>query len=207
MNTDYEARHTMVAIARIISARSLTHSTTGNVSVRVGDRILITPTGSSLATVEPDDLSGIDENGNHVGGPKPSKEAFVHAAVLRARPQDNAVIHTHSTHAAAVSCLDGLDSADALPAFTAYFAMRVGKVPLLAYHAPGDQALGPIVQTAAVGNRALLLSHHGPIVAGVTLDSALECLEELEENAKLYFLLAGYPTRPLSPEQVAALRR
>lgn len=139
--------------------------------------------------------------GAHLDGPRPSKEAFLHAAFLRERPSAQAVVHTHSTHAAAVSCLDDLDHGDVLPPLTAYYAMRVGRLPLLPYHAPGDQALEPVVASAARRHSAVLLSNHGPVVAGETLVSAADALEELEETAKLFLLLRGMPVRLLSGEQ------
>ncbi|PRX68555.1 ribulose-5-phosphate 4-epimerase/fuculose-1-phosphate aldolase [Nonomuraea fuscirosea] len=202
-----EQRAEIIAAARSLFQRGLTHGSTGNLSVRVGEHLLVTPTGSSLGTVEADELSLIDAAGAHVSGPRPSKEAFLHAAMLRARPEANAVVHTHSTYAAAVSCLDGLDPEDALPPLTAYFAMRVGRLPLLPYFAPGDQVLEPAAEEAARTHAALLLSNHGPIVAGTSLGAALDAIEELEETAKLFLLLRGLPTRPLTPEQVRALAR
>lgn len=201
-----EARDAIVAAARSIFSRSLTHGSTGNISVRVGERILVTPTGSSLGTVEPGELSVIDSRGRHIDGAKPSKEAFLHAAVLRARPQAVAVVHTHSTYSAAVSCLADVDPTDALPPLTAYFAMRIGRLPLLPYHAPGDSALESIAEDAARTHLALLLSNHGPVVAGATLSAAMDALEELEETAKLHLLLHGRNTRPLTTEQADALR-
>ncbi|MFI6634408.1 3-oxo-tetronate 4-phosphate decarboxylase [Nonomuraea fuscirosea] len=203
-----EQRAEIIAAARSLFQRGLTHGSTGNLAVRVGEHLLVTPTGSSLGTVEADELSLIDTAaGAHVSGPRPSKEAFLHAAMLRARPEANAVVHTHSTYAAAVSCLDGLDPDDALPPLTAYFAMRVGRLPLLPYFAPGDQALEPAAEEAARTHAALLLSNHGPIVAGTSLGGALDAIEELEETAKLFLLLRGLPTRPLTPAQVRALAR
>lgn len=196
----------IIAAARSLFSRGLTHGSTGNLSVRTREGVLITPTGSSLGTVTAEDLALIDERGAHLAGPRPSKEAFLHAAVLRARPGDDAVVHTHSTHAAAVSCLDGLDPDDALPALTAYYAMRVGALPLLPYHAPGDTRLEALAERTARERRAMLLSNHGPVVAGASLAAALDAVEELEETAKLYLLLRGAPTRPLTPEQAAALR-
>jgi len=203
---DAAAREQIIDAARSIFSRSLTHGSTGNISVRVADRILVTPTGSSLGTVLPEELSVIDLAGSHVDGAKPSKEAFLHAAVLRARPSATAVVHTHSTHSAAVSCMDGLDSANVLPPLTAYFAMRIGKLPLLPYHAPGDDSLELLAEAAARDHVALLLSNHGPVVAGTSLTSAMDALEELEETAKLFLLLQGHRTRPLTPEQVDTLR-
>lgn len=195
----------LVAVARSIFDRGLTHARTGNVSIRHGDDILVTPTGVSLGAVTADSLSLIDTRGRHLDGPKPTKEAFLHAALLRARPGAGAVVHTHSTHAAAVSCLDGLDPADALPPLTAYFAMRVGRLPLLPYFAPGDTGLEPAAETAARDHPALLLRNHGPIVAGKDPATALDALEELEETAKLFLLLRGSRTRPLTPQQRDAL--
>jgi ribulose-5-phosphate 4-epimerase/fuculose-1-phosphate aldolase len=171
----------------------------------LGENILVTPTGSSLGTVEPDDLSVIDALGAHVDGPRPSKEAFLHAAMLRARPHANAVVHTHSTHSAAVSCLAGLDTDDALPPLTAYFAIRVGRLPLLPYYAPGDAALGAAAERAARTRGALLLSNHGPIVAGTSISDALDAIEEVEETAKLFLLLRGMETRALTDAQRDAL--
>ncbi|MFJ4222949.1 3-oxo-tetronate 4-phosphate decarboxylase [Microbacterium sp. NPDC089695] len=199
-------RTAVVRAARSLFDRGLTHGSTGNVSLRTDDGILVTPTGSSLGTVTEDDLSLIDASGAHIAGPRPSKEAFLHAAVLRARPSARAVVHTHSTHAAAVSCLRDVDHDDVLPPLTAYFAMRVGRLPLLPYHAPGDDALESLAEATARNHRALLLSNHGPVVAGSSLSAAMDALEELEETAKLFLLLRGIPTRPLTPAEAAALR-
>lgn len=206
MNDSSAMRRAVIDAARYIHARQLTHGTTGNVSFRCGTHFLVTPTGCSLATVQPDELSLVDSDGAHIGGPKPSKEAFLHARMLKARPSAQAVVHTHSTHAAAVSCIEGLNSEDALPALTAYYAMRVGHLPLLPYYAPGDPELGDVAERAASSHHALLLSNHGPIVAGESMMETLGALEEIEETAKLFLLLRGSQTRPLNAAQRAALR-
>jgi ribulose-5-phosphate 4-epimerase/fuculose-1-phosphate aldolase len=198
-------RNEVVAAARSLFGRGLTHGRTGNISVRVGEQILVTPTGVSLGTVGADELSVIDLDGRHVSGPKASKEAFLHAIVLRQRPDANAVVHTHSTYSAAVSCLADLDPSDAIPPLTAYFAMRVGNLPLLPYHPPGDPSVSDAVAQAAVGHPAILLANHGPVVAGRDLATALDALEELEHTAKIFLLLRGLPTRPLTGPQRAAL--
>ncbi|SEB67844.1 Ribulose-5-phosphate 4-epimerase/Fuculose-1-phosphate aldolase [Paramicrobacterium humi] len=207
MTMTQDAREQLIAAARSLFFRGLTHGSTGNISVRIENGILITPTGSSLGTVTADELSLIDVNGRHIGGGRPSKEAFFHAAVLRARPSDEAVVHTHSTYSAALSCLDGLDPDNALPPLTAYFAMRVGRLALLPYHAPGDTALEPVIERAAHDHQALLLANHGPVVSAPSIAAALDTLEELEHTAQLHLLLTGHRTRPLTDEQVAALRR
>lgn len=203
---DAPARRSIITAARSLFDRSLTHGSTGNISVRTGEHVLVTPTGSSLGTVEPGELSLIDLRGRHVDGPRPSKEAFLHAAILRARSTANAVVHTHSTHAAAVSCLADVDPADVLPPLTAYYAMRVGTLPLLPYFAPGDDGLEEAAELAARSHSALLLSNHGPIVAGPTLSAAMDAIEELEETAKLFLLLHGRNIRPLTSAQRDALR-
>jgi len=200
-----QARDEIVRAARSLFSRGLTHGSTGNLSVRVGDAILVTPTGSSLGTVEAHQLSIIDPSGRHIDGARPSKEAFLHAAVLRARPSAAAVVHTHSTHSAAVSCMVGLDPHNALPPLTAYFAMRVGRLPLLPYHAPGDATLGPLAEETARNHSAILLSNHGPVVAGADLNAAMDAIEELEETAKLFLLLRGTPSRPLTTQQASVL--
>lgn len=204
MSSERQLRESVVDAARSIFSRGLTHGRTGNISVRWQESILVTPTGSSLGTVRPDELSLIDSTGKHISGRKPSKEAFLHAAVLRARPQDNSVVHTHSTYSVAVSCLDQSPPGNVIPPLTAYFAMRVGTLPLLPYHAPGDPRLEHLAETTAENHLAMLLSNHGPVVAGKDVASALDALEELEETAKVYLLLQGHSTRPLTPEQAAA---
>jgi ribulose-5-phosphate 4-epimerase/fuculose-1-phosphate aldolase len=199
-------RQELVTLGASLFTRGLTAGRTGNLSVREGDRIVVTPTGANLGALDPAQLSVIDADGVHVDGPPPSKEAFLHAAVLRARPQANAVVHLHATHAVAVSCLVDIDPSDVLPPLTAYFVLRVGRVPLLPYHAPGDVRLGPAAEAHAQQHHALLLANHGPIVAGVDLASAADAIEELEETARLFLLLRGHRTRPLTPEQVDGLR-
>ncbi len=203
---DVQLRKGIIRAARSLFDRSLTHGSTGNISQRSGEHILVTPTGSSLGTVEADDLSVIDARGQHVDGPKPSKEAFLHAAILRSRSNANAVVHTHSTHAAAVSCLADVDPNDVLPCLTAYYAMRVGSLPLLPYFAPGDNGLESAAEQMARDHSAMLLSNHGPIVAGQTLNAAMDALEELEETAKLFLLLRGMGTSPLTSDQRNALK-
>ncbi|MGW4966095.1 3-oxo-tetronate 4-phosphate decarboxylase [Nonomuraea sp. NPDC004186] len=185
--------------------RRLTHGRTGNLSARTGDAFLITPTGGSLGDVAPDQLSLVSLAGEHLDGPRPSKEAFLHAAFYRARPDAGAVVHLHSTYSVAVSCHDGLDPDDVLPPLTAYYVMRVGRLPLLPYHAPGDPALGPIAERAARSAHALLLANHGPIAAGADLAAAADVVEELEETARLWLLLRDRPVRPLTPDQVRSL--
>lgn len=188
--------------------RGLTFGTTGNISVKLPDGgWLMTPTNASLGELDPARLSRLDADGVHVGGDKPTKEAVLHRAMYAQRPTCEAVVHLHSTHSVAVSCLDGIDAHDCLPPITAYYVMRVGRLPLVPYHPPGDESLAAAVEALAADHHAMLLANHGPVVGGTSLDNAMAATEELEETAKLFLLLRGSPTRPLTAQQVDDLRR
>lgn len=202
-----QARDFIAEIGRSMFERRLTFGSSGNISVRIDDGWLMTPTGSSLGRLDPTKLSKLDDAGKLVSGDAPTKESFLHLAMYRERSKAGAVVHLHSTHSVAVSCLDGIDHDDVLPPITAYYVMRVGKLPLVPYFAPGDMALGEAVGRLAARHSAMLLANHGPVVAGSSLSAAVDAIEELEETARLYLLLHGRPTRYLSPEQIADLKR
>ena len=204
--SEQEQRAAIVAHAQSLHARGLSPGTSGNISVRLGDGWLMTPTGSSFGSLEASRLSRLDAAGEHVGGDKPTKEHPLHAAMYNVRPEANAIVHLHSTYAVAAACLDGVDPADVLPPLTPYYVMRVGRLPLVPYGRPGDQSLADAVRTAARDSAALLLANHGPIVAAPSLDQAVSAAEEIEEAAKIVLLLHGRPTRALTPQDVAALR-
>jgi ribulose-5-phosphate 4-epimerase/fuculose-1-phosphate aldolase len=186
--------------------RGLVGGTAGNMSVRGKEGILMTPTGSSMGELTPGDLSVLDLDGNHVAGPAPTKESFLHLAFYRARSDVTAVIHTHSTYSTAAACLAEADPADVLPPLTPYYVMRVGRLPLVPYFQPGDPAMGNAVAGLARDHAAVLLANHGPVVAGAGLAKTIAVLEELEEAAKLFFVLRGSRVRILTPEQQAPLR-
>lgn len=192
---------------RSLFMRGFGVGSSGNISVRLDDGgILITPTNSCMGRLDPGRVARLGPDGRHLSGDKPSKEQFLHAAMYRVRPGDRAVAHLHSTHAVAVGCLDGLDPADVLPPLTAYYVMRIGRLPLVPYYRPGDMALADAVAENAAGHHAMLLANHGPVVSGRDLDTAVYAIEELEETAKLFLMLDGRSTRLLSPQQVAELR-
>lgn len=195
----------LVSVARSLFERGYSFGTAGNISVRVADRILITPTNSSFAKLTVESLACLTLAGDVVGHARPSKEVPFHLAVYTARPNAGAVVHLHSTYSTAVACLRDLDFEDALPVLTPYFAMRIPKLPVVDYFPPGDMRLGPAVRERMRESPAVLLRNHGPITAGSTLFEAAALAEELEEQAKLYLLL-GERAAPLSPEQIAELR-
>ena len=189
-----------------IFERGLTFGSSGNISARLDDGWLMTPTNVALGRLDPARLSRLDEQGRLVAGDPPTKESFLHRAMYGERPAANAVVHLHSTHSVAVSCLADLDPADLLPPITAYYIMRVGRLPLVPYYPPGDESLAEAVRLAATRHSAVLLANHGPVVAGSSLDAAVAAIEELEETARLFLLLRHERTRFLTEEQVAALR-
>jgi 3-dehydro-4-phosphotetronate decarboxylase len=188
-----------------IFERGLTPGRTGNLSCRIEDEIVVTPTGVSLGSLDPCQLAIIDLEGRPIRGGRPSKEAVMHAALYRARPTARGVVHLHSTHAVAVSCLADIDERSALPPLTAYFAMRVGCLPLVPYFAPGDPSLSIAVEEMAREHHAMLLANHGSLVVADDLLSAADAAEEIEETARLWLLLRHQRTRPLTRAQCAAL--
>lgn len=206
MKTETQQREEICRIAKSIFDRGLTHGSTGNVSAKLDDGWLITPTGSSLGNLDPARLSKLDWNGGLISGDKPSMENFLHLAMYEERPANGAVVHLHSTHSVAVSVLDDIDPNDVLPPITAYFVMRIGTLQLVPYYMPGDIELANAVRRFAGKHHALLLANHGPVVAGSTLAAASDAVEELEETAKLFLLLHGKRIRTLNAEQIAALK-
>jgi ribulose-5-phosphate 4-epimerase/fuculose-1-phosphate aldolase len=205
--TDAAARDALCRLGRSLFERGLTHGSTGNLSIRTGTGFVMTPTGSSLGTLDPARLAELDANGVHVRGDPPTKEALLHLAMYRERPRDGAVVHLHSIHSVAVSVLADVDPANALPPLTAYYAMRIGTLPLVPYFAPGDAALANAVAGVATRHHALLLANHGPVVSGVSLDAAADAIEELEATAKLWLLVRGDKVRLLDAAALADIAR
>jgi ribulose-5-phosphate 4-epimerase/fuculose-1-phosphate aldolase len=200
------ARAEIVACGRSLFERGLATGSSGNLSVRLDDgSLLVTPTDVSLGALDPSALAHLTPDGTPIDGPRPSKEAFLHRAIYRARPQAAGIVHLHATHSAAVSCMAGLDDHDCLPPFTAYFVMKIGRLPLIPYHRPGDEALASAITHIAKNHPAMLLANHGPIVSGASLGAAMNRIEELEETAKLFLLLRGSATSPLTPAHIAEL--
>ncbi|MBM3396152.1 MAG: aldolase [Betaproteobacteria bacterium] len=200
-------RDQICELGRSLFERGLTAGSSGNLSARVDDGVLLTPTNACLGRLDPARISKIDDQGRLVSGDKPSKEGFLHLSMYAQRPKSRAVAHLHSTHSVAVSVLADLDAEDPIPPLTAYYVMKVGKLALLPYFPPGDVTLADAVRGVAAKSHAVLLANHGPIVAGNDLDSAVYAIEELEETAKLYLLLRKEKLRLLTAEQITDLQR
>lgn len=198
-------RDAIVRFGKSMFDRGLTAGSSGNISMRTEDGWLLTPTNACLGDLDPARISLMDWNGRLLSGDAPSKEAPLHLAMYQERPAANAVVHLHSTYSAAVSCLDGLPADDCLPPLTAYYVMKIGRLPLVPYHRPGDPKIGDSIRGLAKRNSSVLLANHGPVVSGPSLEAAVYAIEELEETAKLYLLLHGHKTRPLNESQIKEL--
>ena len=205
--TETAAREAICRLGASIFTRGLTFGSSGNISVRLPDGgWLMTPTNASLGELDPARLSLLDERGTLLSGDAPTKEGFLHRVMYEGRPDAGAVVHLHSTHSVAVSCLADVDPADVLPPITAYYIMRIGRLPLVPYFPPGDLRLAEAVRPLVGRHHAVLLANHGPVVAGTSLAAASGAMEELEETARLFLMLQGHRVRHLTPEQVDELR-
>ena len=205
--TDTKAREAICRLGASIFARGLTFGSSGNISQKLADGgWLMTPTNASLGELDPARLSRLDADGRLLSGDAPTKEGFLHRVMYEGRPDAGAVVHLHSTHSVAVSCLADVDPADVLPPITAYYVMRIGRLPLVPYFPPGDTRLAEAVRPLVGKHHAVLLANHGPVVAGTSLAAAQGAIEELEETARLFLMLQGHQVRHLTPEQVDELR-
>ena len=199
------ARAGLVRWGRSLFERGLTPGSSGNISIRLADGYLLTPTNSCLGFLSPERLSRLDADGRHIAGDAPTKELPLHFAFYEARPTARAVVHLHATHATALSCLADVDPADAIPPITPYVVMRVGRVPVVPYTRPGSADVAPLIRAKAPDHPAILLANHGPVVAGTSLEAAVFAMEELEETARLVLLTRGMAVRHLSAAEIADL--
>ena len=198
-------RDSICRLAKSLFDRGLTIGSSGNISVRLDDGWLMTPTGSSMGNLDPNEISKLDLSGSLISGNNPTKESFLHIAMYDERPDSRAVVHLHSTHSVAVSCLADIDKKNVLPPITAYYVMKIGTLPLVPYFPPGDINLAKAVKEMASDHHAVLLANHGPVVAGKTLEDAVYAIEELEETARLFLLLRNMKTQYLNEKQVNTL--
>ncbi|ADH67753.1 MULTISPECIES: class II aldolase/adducin family protein [Nocardiopsis] len=200
-----EAARELCAVGRRAVELGLSPGASGNVSARAGGLTLMSPTGVSLRDLDPEGLSVLDGAGEHVAGPPPSKEFPLHQAMYRRVPDAGAVVHLHSPHACAASCLPAWSEASALPPVTPYLVMRVGQAPLVPYAAPGSDRLADNLSRLPGRFRAALLANHGSIVAASGPAAALDGAVELEEASRIVVSLRGSEFSVLSPEDVREL--
>jgi ribulose-5-phosphate 4-epimerase/fuculose-1-phosphate aldolase len=195
----------LVAAGRQLTALGLSPGSSGNLSVRVGDTIVMSPTGSDLAGLHAQQLSVLDFEGKLLSGPKASKEYPFHRAMYRRNVETRAIVHLHSTYTVGVSCLEPWSTMSALPPVTPYFVMRVGQTPLIPYAAPGDSSQAGIIENLRFPFGAVLLQNHGSITSGLTMAAAVDAAIELEEACKLLLLLGTKPAHYLTSREAFAL--
>ena len=209
-------RQEICRVGRSLFERGYVHATAGNISVRVpaehGGGYLITPTDACLGFLQADELAWVDDAGVQRSGRPASKTLALHRRIYEADPAAGCVIHTHSTHLVALTLQEPHHAGDLLPPITPYFVMKVGHVPRIAYHRPGDPRVGDeVAQRIAQAReggltlRAVMLERLGPNVWHSTPAQAMAVLEELEETARLWLMSQPRPT-PLTPEQIQELR-
>ncbi|MEM9059205.1 MAG: aldolase [Pseudomonadota bacterium] len=209
MTDETRLREQICLLAKSMFDRGLTMGSSGNISVRLPDgRFIVTPTGSCFGRLEPANLSLMDAQMGHLGGDNPTKEVPLHSAFYETRPrQTGAVVHLHSCHSVALSLLPDVDPENMLPPLTAYGVMKLGKVAMLPYFMPGDPAMGEAIKGLAGKRSAVVLAHHGPVVAGKDLEAACYAMEELEETAKLTLMTRGLSPTLLTEAQIQGLVR
>jgi ribulose-5-phosphate 4-epimerase/fuculose-1-phosphate aldolase len=212
--TEQELRQEICRVGRSLFERGYVHATAGNISVRTDDGgFLITPTDACLGFLQPERLAKVSAEGEQLGGDRASKTLALHRRIYAADQLARCVIHTHSTHLVALT-LSGVWSPEAiLPPITPYFVMKVGRVPLIPYHRPGDPASAALVAGAIESARqrgrrlsAVMLDRLGPNVWAATPAAAMAVLEELEETARLWLLSNPKPA-PLDEAAIDELRQ
>lgn len=201
-----ELREEICLLSKSLFDRGYTHGSTGNISARCSDGgLLVSPTGACFGRLDPAKLSRFDAKGNHISGDKPTKELPLHMAFFDTRPQAGAVVHLHSSHCVAVSMLPNQNEDNFLPAITPYAIMLLGKVKLLPFFLPGDEAIGQAVYELKGTRAAVMLANHGPVVSAETVAKACYAIEEMEETAKLVMMTRGNPVQTLSEDQIRDL--
>ena len=203
MTTDTHLREQICMLAKSMFDRGLTGGSTGNISARTSDGgLLVSPTGTSFGRLDPARLSHFDATGTLIDGDPPTKEMPLHSAFYDTRSSAGAVVHLHSCHAVALSMMPDLDADNFLPPLTPYAIMKLGKVALLPFFRPGDPMMGAAVRGLAGKRSAVMLANHGPVVAGKDVEAACNAIEELEDTARLAYLMRGVNARMLNPAQI-----
>lgn len=205
MTLNASARRELVDAAAALAEAGLSPGRSGNISLRADDVILMSPTDSSLAALDPDELSVLGLDGTHIGGPRPSKEVPLHLAMYRRDPGHRAVVHLHSPQSVALACRDPWQEHCSIPPLTPYLFLKVGQVPLIPYSAPGDPAQADAIDANPHVFNAALLANHGQVAAAASLDTASVAAIEIEEASRVALLLGDGPRNLLSEQDVVEL--
>lgn len=200
-------RNLMVSHGRSLFDRGYATGGAGNLSILLDDgTVLATPTGSSLGRLEAETLSVVSLDGEWISGDKPSKEIDFHRKIYQTNPDYKGIVHLHCTYLTALSCRKDLDERNALKAFTPYYVMRVGALPCIPYYRPGSPKIAEALAKLCGENKAILMANHGVTVMGNDFVDAVNNMEELEETAKLHFLLPPEHIRYLSSTEIEELK-
>ena len=206
MSTETRLREEICRIGGSLYARGYTVGSAGNISARLDDGFLITPTDACLGNLDPARIAKLDPMGEQISGDRGSKTIRLHRAVYEADPSVQGVVHTHSTHLVALSLTLAIDPANVLPPLTPYHVMKAGQIPLIPYLRPGDPAVIDLVRPLVKHVRGVLLARSGPTFWHDSVSNASYALEEAEETAKLWFLTRGSALPPLDSTQIDELR-
>jgi ribulose-5-phosphate 4-epimerase/fuculose-1-phosphate aldolase len=203
-------RALLVNIGQSLFQRGYAVGSAGNISVRLPDgNILATPTNSCLGRLDPQRLAKITPAGEQLAGDRMSKEVLLHLALYAAGATCGAVVHLHSTYLTALACCENLTAGEFKP-FTPYLVMRVGGLEFVPYYKPGSPKIAEeLSRLLGKGNRAFILANHGGVVYGSTLEDAVNSMEELEETARLFFILhpaKAFSVKYLTEAEVMELR-
>lgn len=205
MTSESQVREEICTVGASLYQRGYTVGAAGNISARLDDGWLITPTDACLGRLDPADLAKVDLAGQHVSGGKPSKTLALHQGIYQGDPAARGVVHTHSTHLVALTLAGVWRPDEVLPPITPYQVMKVGRIPLIPYRRPGDPVAAAQVAALAAQVRGVLFERLGPVVWERSVSRASFALEELEETARLWLMSDPKPA-PLSEAAIEELR-
>jgi len=204
--SEAEIREEICRIGASLHARGYVHSSAGNISARLDDGFLITPTDACLGFLDPARLAKLDSAGKQISGDRASKTIILHQSIYAASGSAMGIVHTHSTHLVALSLLPDTNTGEILPPLTPYYVMKVGHVPLIPYRRPGAADVANLVVAHIPRCRAVMLQSLGPVVWDTSVSRAAFALEELEETAKLYLMTRASDPRVLQRTDIDELR-
>ncbi|WP_144655679.1 aldolase [Achromobacter dolens] len=205
MTPETRIREEICTVGASLYLRGYTVGAAGNISARLDDGWLITPTDVCLGRLDPAELAKVDLAGKWVSGAKPSKTLALHQGIYQADPAARGVVHTHSTHLVALTLAGVWREDEVLPPITPYQVMKVGRIPLIPYRRPGDPVAAAQVAALAAQVRGALFERLGPVVWERSVSHASYALEELEETARLWLMADPRPA-PLPEAAIEELR-
>jgi ribulose-5-phosphate 4-epimerase/fuculose-1-phosphate aldolase len=206
MSAENKLREEICDIGRLLFGRGYTVGSAGNISARLDDGWLITPTDACLGRLDPATIAKVNLAGEWVSGEKPSKTLMLHREVYDRNPSVGGVVHTHSTHLVALTLAGVWQQNDILPPITPYQVMKVGHIPLINYERPGSPKVAEQVAKLANSVRGVMLERLGPVIWETSVSKAAFALEELEETARLW-LMSNPKPEPLDAAALEDLRQ